>query len=152
MYRDIPSGNFCVSFLVAGFSVDPECVSECRPGMRGGHQMCIDILSETLYLFGGWDGNVDLSDLWAHHIPTQQWTCLSKKTDEEVKPYTSFIVSESTFAEVLKLGMQNESLLCLDCSISHGDSKVFTNIALFISEVYYIFGNVLAIMIKSFNI
>ena len=45
-----------------------------------------------------------------------------------------------------------KTLLHLYCSISHSDSKIFTNIALFISEVYYIFGNVLAIMIKSFYI
>ena len=55
-----------------------------RPGMRGGHQMCIDVHTETIYLFGGWDGNQDLSDLWAYHIPSQQWTCLCPKTEDEV--------------------------------------------------------------------
>ncbi|CAI9718917.1 muskelin-like isoform X1 [Octopus vulgaris] len=57
-----------------------------RPGMRGGHQMCIDPLTETMYLYGGWDGNQDLADLWAYHVPSQSWTCLSKDTEEEGGP------------------------------------------------------------------
>jgi hypothetical protein len=52
--------------------------------MRGGHQMCIDVLSETIYLYGGWDGNQDLADLWSFHIPTSHWTCLTKNAEEEV--------------------------------------------------------------------
>ena len=55
-----------------------------RPGMRGGHQMALDVTSETLYLFGGWDGNQDLADLWSYHIPTHTWTCLAKNTADEV--------------------------------------------------------------------
>lgn len=34
------------------------------PGMRGGHQMCIDSEAGFIYLFGGWDGKWDLGDLW----------------------------------------------------------------------------------------
>ncbi|XP_054707459.1 muskelin-like isoform X2 [Uloborus diversus] len=51
-----------------------------RPGMRGGHQMCIDVHTENIYLFGGWDGTTDLADLWCYHIPTGTWTCLSRDT------------------------------------------------------------------------
>ena len=47
--------------------------------------MCIDIHTETIYLYGGWDGTHDLADLWAYHAPTCQWTCLSKNTEEEVR-------------------------------------------------------------------
>lgn len=57
---------------------------ECRPGMRGGHQMCLDPSSETIFLFGGWDGNQDLSDMWAYHIPTQKWRMVSADTSLEV--------------------------------------------------------------------
>ncbi|KAK6176578.1 hypothetical protein SNE40_014836 [Patella caerulea] len=60
--------------------------NECRPGMRGGHQMCIDIHTEIIYLFGGWDGNHDLADLWAYHVPSKNWTCLSRNTEEEGGP------------------------------------------------------------------
>ncbi|ELU02476.1 hypothetical protein CAPTEDRAFT_169790 [Capitella teleta] len=59
---------------------------DARPGMRGGHQMCIDVLSESIYLYGGWDGNQDLADLWSYHIPTHQWTCLTKNAEDEGGP------------------------------------------------------------------
>uniref|UniRef100_A0A2R5LHF5 Putative muskelin n=2 Tax=Ornithodoros turicata TaxID=34597 RepID=A0A2R5LHF5_9ACAR len=57
-----------------------------RPGMRGGHQMCIDIQTETLYLFGGWDGMQDLADLWSFQTSTGLWTCLSRDTEAEGGP------------------------------------------------------------------
>lgn len=63
--------------------VGPE-KNELRPGMRGGHQMCIDSLNETVYLFGGWDGNQDMSDFWSYHVPTSKWTLISRDTEVEV--------------------------------------------------------------------
>ena len=57
-----------------------------RPGMRGGHQMCIDPLAETIYLFGGWDGTKDLADMWCYHIPNGEWVCLSKDTGMQGGP------------------------------------------------------------------
>ncbi|KAL8596859.1 hypothetical protein ACOMHN_060667 [Nucella lapillus] len=65
-------------------SKDP--MTESRPGMRGGHQMCIDVNSETIYMFGGWDGQDDLDDMWAFHVPTLEWTCLCKHTAQEGGP------------------------------------------------------------------
>ncbi|XP_067122078.1 muskelin [Centruroides vittatus] len=61
-------------------------VIENRPGMRGGHQMCIDVYTEMIYLFGGWDGMQDLADLWSYHIPSGEWTCLSRDTQNENGP------------------------------------------------------------------
>ena len=49
--------------------------------------MFILIVPETLYLFGGWDGSQDLSDLWMYHIPSREWHCLSKDTKEEVSHF-----------------------------------------------------------------
>lgn len=43
-------------------------------------------VSETVYLFGGWDGIQDLADFWAYYFPSQQWMCLSKNSDEEGGP------------------------------------------------------------------
>ncbi|XP_049964033.1 muskelin isoform X1 [Schistocerca serialis cubense] len=60
--------------------------SESQPGMRGGHQMCMDPFTETIYLFGGWDGNQDLSDLWTYHVPSRKWTLISKDTEAEGGP------------------------------------------------------------------
>ena len=57
-----------------------------RPGMRGGHQMCIDPYSEQIFLFGGWDGTQDLADLWSYSIPSGQWTCISRDTSKEGGP------------------------------------------------------------------
>lgn len=48
-----------------------------KPSVRGGHQMCIDVDDGIIYLFGGWDGFKDLSDLWAYRIQSAAWTCLS---------------------------------------------------------------------------
>ncbi len=62
----------------------PEASEPTKPSMRGGHQMCIDIDGETIYLFGGWDGNQDLGDFWAYNIITGKWTLLSKNTENEV--------------------------------------------------------------------
>lgn len=60
--------------------------AECRPGMRGGHQMCLDPNSETVFLFGGWDGHRDLSDMWAYHIPSQKWRLVSADTSSQGGP------------------------------------------------------------------
>jgi len=60
-----------------------------RPGMRGGHQMCLDPSSETIYLLGGWDGNQDLCDFWSYHIPSHQWTLISRNTESEVSASTA---------------------------------------------------------------
>ncbi|XP_023686924.1 muskelin [Paramormyrops kingsleyae] len=57
-----------------------------RPGMRGGHQMVIDVQTETVYLFGGWDGTQDLADFWAYSVCENQWTCISRDTEKESGP------------------------------------------------------------------
>ncbi|XP_023228527.1 muskelin-like [Centruroides sculpturatus] len=43
-------------------------------------------LIEMIYLFGGWDGMQDLADLWSYHIPSGEWTCLSRDTQNENGP------------------------------------------------------------------
>lgn len=63
------------------------------PGMRGGHQMCIDSSAGVVYLFGGWDGNQDLADLWSFDLAAKQWTCLSRNTEEEVGWSVTYSVS-----------------------------------------------------------
>ncbi|XP_022109692.1 muskelin-like [Acanthaster planci] len=59
---------------------------DAKPGKRGGHQMCIDVDTETVYLYGGWDGVQDLSDFWAFSVATGQWTCLFRDTAKEGGP------------------------------------------------------------------
>ncbi|XP_064400572.1 muskelin-like [Halichondria panicea] len=50
------------------------------PVGRGGHQMCLDLTSQTIYLHGGWDGANDLSDLWSYDIERGVWTCICQDT------------------------------------------------------------------------
>lgn len=57
-----------------------------RPGMRGGHQMCMDTDSQILYLLGGWDGMIDLPDFWAFNVDAGQWSCLSRETEQDGGP------------------------------------------------------------------
>lgn len=42
--------------------------------------------TETIYLFGGWDGVQDLNDLWSYSVTNNTWTLLSKDTEEEGGP------------------------------------------------------------------
>lgn len=46
--------------------------------------MVLDPSAELLYLFGGWDGNQDLSDLWSYNIATNKWTLICKDTETVV--------------------------------------------------------------------
>nr|XP_029713847.1 muskelin isoform X1 [Aedes albopictus] len=54
---------------------------ESRPGRRGGHQLIIDPLTSTVYLYGGWDGSEDLSDLWSYDIKNNRWTMIHENSE-----------------------------------------------------------------------
>ena len=54
------------------------------PCARGGHQLCLDVNAQLIYLFGGWDGIQELSDFWVFNINGKQWKCLSRDTTEQV--------------------------------------------------------------------
>lgn len=41
--------------------------------------------TETVYLFGGWDGTQDLADFWAYSVKENQWACISRDTEKEVR-------------------------------------------------------------------
>lgn len=64
---------------------EPNSVGKKRPRMRGGHQMCIDSTTGFVFLFGGWDGRKDLSDLWSFNIATGTWCCIATNVEEQVK-------------------------------------------------------------------
>jgi len=46
--------------------------------------MCIDVDSEQIYLFGGWDGHQELADFWSFSVPLGMWTLISENTENEV--------------------------------------------------------------------
>ncbi|KAG2204661.1 hypothetical protein INT47_011956 [Mucor saturninus] len=56
------------------------------PCARGGHQLCIDPEREKIYLFGGWDGKVELADFWCYHIKDNCWKLLSSDTTSQGGP------------------------------------------------------------------
>lgn len=57
-----------------------------KPGMRGGHQMVIDPTEDRIYLFGGWNGQKDMSDFWSYSIRSNTWTCLDTDTSASGGP------------------------------------------------------------------
>ena len=57
--------------------IAPKDEKTALPCMRGGHQMCIDSEADHIYLFGGWDGTKDLSDLWRYSLVSGEWVCLT---------------------------------------------------------------------------
>ena len=48
------------------------------PCKRGGHQMVYDPCSQLLWLFGGWDGQRELGDLWSFNPHTKKWKCVQE--------------------------------------------------------------------------
>ena len=42
--------------------------------------MCIDSIHGIIYMFGGWDGKDELSDLWAYDVKSKQWNCIAADT------------------------------------------------------------------------
>lgn len=51
-------------------------------GNRGGHQLVMDSKKRLIYLYGGWDGFQDLSDLWAFDIRNNCWTQLFEHSEQ----------------------------------------------------------------------
>ncbi|KAJ9475087.1 LisH domain-containing protein [Pseudozyma hubeiensis] len=56
------------------------------PSGRGGHAMVFDADKGIAYLFGGWDGQRDLSDLWAYHVSDNRWRLISADTQLQGGP------------------------------------------------------------------
>ncbi|XP_067630617.1 muskelin isoform X2 [Eurosta solidaginis] len=55
--------------------------SSIQPGNRGGHQLVVDTKKCLVYLYGGWDGYRDLSDLWVFDIGNNSWSLLFEQTE-----------------------------------------------------------------------
>lgn len=100
--RGVDSVGFVVSFSIlsdglmdtylanqdykATWSLQETVNSEKRPGMRGGHQLIIDSANSVMYLYGGWDGFEDLSDLWSYSIKRNSWTLIHERSEEKEGP------------------------------------------------------------------
>jgi len=85
-----------------------------EPPRRGGHQLVMDSTSQTIYLFGGWDGKKDLADLWSYHIPSNRWTMLFQNTEAEGGPPPRSchkMVLDPTYRQLFVLGRYVERTL-----------------------------------------
>lgn len=61
-------------------------LADVSPLMAGVESFIVCSSStETVYLFGGWDGTQDLADFWAYSVQENQWACISRDTEKEVK-------------------------------------------------------------------
>lgn len=81
--------------------------SNVRPGMRGGHQLVVDSDNGLMYLYGGWDGFEDLSDLWVYDIKTKLWSLIHEKTELKDGPSARSchkMVYDSTNSQIFLLG------------------------------------------------
>jgi len=58
-----------------------EVLSDVKPGCRENNGVVIGDASRV-YLFGGYNGNSWLNDLWMFDIDTQRWTCIQESSDE----------------------------------------------------------------------
>jgi len=58
-----------------------EVLSEEKPGCRENNGVVISDSSRTIYLFGGYNGNCWLNDLWSFDIETARWTCIQENSD-----------------------------------------------------------------------
>lgn len=59
-----------------------EAKGTIQPGTRGGHQLVINPQKSLIYLFGGWDGFQDMSDLWVFHIETSTWSLIFEHSEQ----------------------------------------------------------------------
>ena len=48
--------------------------------------MAIDMEAQVIYLIGGWDGIMDLSDFWSFSVESGRWSCLSSNTEQDGGP------------------------------------------------------------------
>lgn len=58
-----------------------EVLSAEKPGCRENNGVVISDSSDCIYLFGGYDGNSWLNDLWKYDIPSKRWTCIQESSD-----------------------------------------------------------------------
>lgn len=80
--------------------------------MRGGHQLIIDSANGTMYLYGGWDGFEDLSDLWAFDIKRNVWSLIHERSETFDGPSPRSchkMVYDSSNAQIFTLGRYLDS-------------------------------------------
>lgn len=54
---------------------------DTKPGCRENNGVVSSDSSKSIYLFGGYDGNSWLNDLWKFDIESKRWTCIQESSD-----------------------------------------------------------------------
>ncbi|GKY99247.1 hypothetical protein MPSEU_000880000 [Mayamaea pseudoterrestris] len=76
-----------------------------RPGCRENNGVVISDKSDKIYLFGGYNGQVWMNDLWVFDIESFIWTCIQESLDVPVLPV------EATLPAILAAEQQQQPLL-----------------------------------------
>lgn len=56
------------------------------PCPRGGHSMVLDKKNDIIYIYGGWTGHQELSDLWSFDIKKNEWNLITKSSENQEGP------------------------------------------------------------------
>lgn len=96
------------------------------PCARGGHAMCIDPQLGKIYLFGGWDGQKNLDDLWVFDTKSEQWKLLTSDTQpESIYPGPRAchkMAFDSATGDIYLFGSLNDSTSLLETGDGHHSS------------------------------
>ena len=81
-----------------------EIVLTNKPSARAGHAMVYDDYNQKTILFGGWSGNVGLTnDTWIYDSQTNQWTEVFPNTAPEIRQSYA-IYYEPIFQKIILFG------------------------------------------------
>ena len=58
-----------------------QVATEEKPGCRENNGVVISDSSKSIYLFGGYNGNSWLNDLWKFDIESKRWSCIQESSD-----------------------------------------------------------------------
>lgn len=62
------------------------CIFYCYVSWLLTRAVGSQVFLDCIYLFGGWNGHIDLPDLWSYSLAAAKWTCLSHDVQMEGGP------------------------------------------------------------------
>ncbi len=87
-----------------------EIILTNKPSARSGHSMVYDSINHKTILFGGWSGNVGLTnDIWIYDSQTNQWTEVFPNTAPEIRQSCAMYY-DPIFQRVILFGGYKDSL------------------------------------------
>lgn len=77
-FGHVPSAQLA---LALPLQLEVDVVSQEKPGCRENNGVVISDTSRSIYLFGGYNGQSWLNDLWKFDIESKRWTCIQASSD-----------------------------------------------------------------------